>query len=476
MLKFDNWALIADVKLLARERDNLTTTLLVSGDLPQGWAWDLLITAGQNRNIIRLEEMTGGVGVVLTAEMLAEQGYYRMQLRGTRGEEVKHTNITSVYVGESMSGDKMWPIIPSEFTQLEARVNADADRAEDAAQAAEDAAIRQPYPNPDTGTWWTWDAETGAYKDTGEPYSGGGSGEAGQDGGYYAPSVDDDGNLTWTPSKDDMPQVEGANIKGPAGPQGPAGADGKDGAQGPQGEQGVQGPPGEKGDTGPQGEKGDKGDTGAQGPKGDTGETGPAGATGATPNLQIGEVTTLDAGSDATASITGTAENPLLNLGIPKGADGRGGSEKAWTLLGSVTLDENVVSVTMPVTNCREYLVLLDVINDDAGNAGNRAAMIVLNANGLTGRVITSGGVLAASGKRAAVIHVNKVGDNFGVGYSFSNSNGNGIFTGGLVNASSTNVSSCVWPDEVTSIKITNFNESGDYYFGVGSKFEIYGR
>ena len=100
MLKFDNWALIADGKLLARERDNLTTTLLVSGDLPQGWAWDLLITAGQNRNIIRLEEMTGGVGVVLTAEMLAEQGYYRMQLRGTRGEEVKHTNITSVYVGE----------------------------------------------------------------------------------------------------------------------------------------------------------------------------------------------------------------------------------------------------------------------------------------------------------------------------------------------------------------------------------------
>lgn len=340
MLKFDNWALIADDKLLARERDNLTTTLLVSGDLPQGWAWDLLITAGQNRNIIRLEEMTGGVGVVLTAEMLAEQGYYRMQLRGTRGEEVKHTNITSVYVGESMSGDKMWPTIPSEFTQLEARVNADADRAEDAAQAAEDAAIRQPYPNPDTGTWWTWDAETGAYKDTGEPYSGGGSGEAGQDGGYYAPSVDDAGNLTWTPSKDDMPQVEGANIKGPAGPQGPAGADGKDGAQGPQGEQGVQGPPGEKGDTGPQGEKGDKGDTGAQGPKGEKGETGPQGATGATPNLQIGSVETLGAGSDATASITGTPENPLLNLGIPKGADGAGGGEKAWTLLGTVDCSE----------------------------------------------------------------------------------------------------------------------------------------
>ena len=340
MIRFTDWHIQLDGALLARQYDNLSAALIVAGEIPDGWTWDLRVTAGQNRNIIRLEEMTGGVGVVLTAEMLAEQGYYRMQLRGTRGEEVKHTNITSVYVGESMSGDKMWPTIPSEFSQLEARVNADADRAEDAAQAAEDAAIRQPYPNPDTGTWWTWDAETGAYKDTGEPYSGGGSGEAGQDGGYYAPGVDDDGNLTWTPSKADMPPVEGANIKGPAGPQGPAGADGKDGSQGPQGEQGVQGPPGEKGDTGPQGEKGDKGDTGAQGPKGDTGETGPAGATGATPNLQIGEVTTLDAGSDATASITGTPENPLLNLGIPKGTDGGGGSEKVWTLLGTVDCSE----------------------------------------------------------------------------------------------------------------------------------------
>ena len=40
---------------------------------------------------------------------------------------------------------------------------------------------------------------------------------------------------------------------------------------------------------------------------------------------QIGTVTTLPAGSNATASMGGTAENPLLNLGIPKGADGQGG-------------------------------------------------------------------------------------------------------------------------------------------------------
>lgn len=51
---------------------------------------------------------------------------------------------------------------------------------------------------------------------------------------------------------------------------------------------------------------------------------GPAGPTGATPNIQIGTVETLAAGSPATASVTGTPENPLLNLGIPQGLPGSG--------------------------------------------------------------------------------------------------------------------------------------------------------
>ena len=49
------------------------------------------------------------------------------------------------------------------------------------------------------------------------------------------------------------------------------------------------------------------------------------GENGAVPDIQIGTVTTLPAGSNATASMGGTAENPLLNLGIPRGADGQGG-------------------------------------------------------------------------------------------------------------------------------------------------------
>lgn len=67
-----------------------------------------------------------------------------------------------------------------------------------------------------------------------------------------------------------------------------------------------------------------RGEKGNPGDKGDPGEKGDPGPTGATPNIQIGTVQTLEPGQQATASMTGTPENPLLNLGIPKGATGGG--------------------------------------------------------------------------------------------------------------------------------------------------------
>ena len=57
-------------------------------------------------------------------------------------------------------------------------------------------------------------------------------------------------------------------------------------------------------------------------PRGEKGETGRPGATGVTPHLSIGTVTTLEPGENATAEIMGTDEAPVLNLGIPRGADG----------------------------------------------------------------------------------------------------------------------------------------------------------
>lgn len=45
------------------------------------------------------------------------------------------------------------------------------------------------------------------------------------------------------------------------------------------------------------------------------------GPAGPTPNLQIGTVTTAEPGSEAEATIRGTAEDPIMDLKIPRGAD-----------------------------------------------------------------------------------------------------------------------------------------------------------
>ena len=115
-------------------------------------------------------------------------------------------------------------------------------------------------------------AEGTAYTLEEIPTGGGGTGQPGadgEDGGYYTPSVDTAGNLSWTPSKVGMPSVPEANIRGPEGPQGdtgPAGPAGADGAQGPAGPQGETGPAGPEGPQGPQGDTGPQGPTGPEGP------------------------------------------------------------------------------------------------------------------------------------------------------------------------------------------------------------------
>ena len=64
------------------------------------------------------------------------------------------------------------------------------------------------------------------------------------------------------------------------------------------------------------------GPTGPIGPTGPTGPTGPAGIDGETPSITIGTVTTGDPGTEASATITGTTPNFILNLTIPQGPTG----------------------------------------------------------------------------------------------------------------------------------------------------------
>lgn len=80
--------------------------------------------------------------------------------------------------------------------------------------------------------------------------------------------------------------------------------------------------------------KGEKGDKGDPGDKGDafvyedfTQEELDDLAEAATPRFQIGIVSTLAPGSQATATITGDPQNPSLNLGIPRGDTGATGPQ-----------------------------------------------------------------------------------------------------------------------------------------------------
>ena len=136
---------------VARQYDDNSRRLVVTGDLPEGWAWSMLVRAGgcaQYLNIISLGPVDGGVGVTLTADMVPISGYYTMQLRGTNVGQTRHTNAVVVTIPASLSGDAQWPEVPSEFSQIEANI----------------IALNQHPPIPgDEGYWLTWDLSTGAY-------------------------------------------------------------------------------------------------------------------------------------------------------------------------------------------------------------------------------------------------------------------------------------------------------------------------
>ena len=160
------------------------------------------------------------------------------------------------------------------------------------------------------GNWYLGSTDTGKPSRgadgtpgaTGAPGKDGAPGADGKDG--ITPTIGKNGN--WYLGSTDT----GKPSRGAGGTPGAAGAPGKDGSPGADGKDGITPAIGENGNW-------YLGNT-------DTGKPS-RGENGAVPDIQIGTVTTLPAGSDATASMGGTAENPLLNLGIPRGADGQGG-------------------------------------------------------------------------------------------------------------------------------------------------------
>lgn len=341
MIHFDDWLLKADAgPVIARQYDNLTRRLEILGDIPEGWSWTLLVQADKHLDIIALAPMEGGLGVDLTKEMLAIGGYHTLQLKGTKGELVRHTNqLHNVLIPASLSGDANWPEVPSEFSQAEARIRE----------------LNEHPPIPgDGGYWLVWDLERDEYVTSDLPLPDVSVGPQGPEGPQG-------------------PQGE----PGPAGPQGepgPQGEKGEQGEPGPQGEtgpagpEGPQGPQGEKGDTGPQGaqgEKGEKGDTGPQGPQGPKGDTGAAGPQGE-PGPQ-GETGPAGAGVPPADDVP---TDYLLSVGGWVPPPSGGGSAPACQVW-DVTVEENVISYTIPVDDPTAYDYYIYQVSRPSGWAGN---------------------------------------------------------------------------------------------------------
>lgn len=161
MIQFQDWTIRAEGQVLARQYDNLIRELRIEGDMPEGWDWDLLVQAEEMLDIIRLTPGENSLSVTLTAEMLALSGFYLLQLRGTQGEKVRHTNSIRVFVPESLSGDAQWPELPTAFSQAESDIR--------------ELNAHPPIPG-ENGFWQLWDLETEQYLPTELPLPAGGTG------------------------------------------------------------------------------------------------------------------------------------------------------------------------------------------------------------------------------------------------------------------------------------------------------------
>ena len=334
---FAEWTISPRQGIVGRQYDNLSHSLVVEGELPSGYTWDMLVEAKGKYNIIPLSATATGATASLTADQLAfGNTYYAFQLRGTSGEIIHHTNAVQVYVPDTIVGPGTWPVLPTEFSKAEANIK--------------ELNAHPPVPG-ENGYWMLWDLDTHSYVQSqlvvpelhieiGETTTGkpGTPASVTNSGTNTAPVLNftipegEKGDAatiqvgTVTASEPGSePQVKNSGTENaavfdfvlPTGQTGPTGQAATIEVAGTV-----------TGEPGTQASVENVGTTGAAKlrftiPRGNTGQN------GATPTIAVGTVTTLDPGQDATAEITGKTPNLVLSLGIPQGQPGKDGTE--WT-------------------------------------------------------------------------------------------------------------------------------------------------
>ena len=332
---FSQWLISPRQGVVGRQYDNLSHSLVVEGELPSGYTWDMLVEAKGKYNIIPLSATAAGATASLTADQLAfGNTYYAFQLRGTSGEIIHHTNAVQVYVPDTIVGPGTWPVLPTEFSKAEANIK--------------ELNAHPPVPG-ENGYWMLWDLDTHSYVQsqlvvpglhieigettTGEP---GTPANVTNSGTNTAPVLNftipegEKGDAatiqvgTVTASEPGSePQVKNSGTENAAVfdfvlPRGQTGPTGQAAT--------IEVESTATGEPGTQASVKNVGTTGAAKlrftiPRGNTGQN------GVTPTLAAGNVETLEPDQPATASVTGDGPEYQINLGIPQGKTGETGAQ-----------------------------------------------------------------------------------------------------------------------------------------------------
>ena len=331
---FSQWLISPRQGVVGRQYDNLSHSLVVEGELPSGYTWDVLVEAKGKYNIIPLSATATGATASLTADQLAfGNTYYAFQLRGTSGEIIHHTNAVQVYVPDTIVGPGTWPVLPTEFSKAEANIK--------------ELNAHPPVPG-ENGYWMLWDLDTHSYVQSQLVVPGLhieiGETTTGKPG--TPASVTNSGTNTAPVLNFTIPEGEkgdAATIQVGTVTASEPGSEPKVKNSGTENAavfdfvlpRGQTGPTGQAatievestatGEPGTQASVENVGTTGAVKlrftiPRGNTGQN------GATPTLAAGNVETLEPGQPATASVTGEGPAYQINLGIPRGQTGAQGA------------------------------------------------------------------------------------------------------------------------------------------------------
>ena len=163
-----------DSKNLAFEKNSGVDEIVVTVDTDESWSYKLDVkypdkyNVGNDAlyNVIDLDRNGNICSVILTSKMLPFNGKYTMQLRGTSGDKVYHSDTFEAWVKYSIEPRSTYDPIPSEFYQIEAKLDDKVNEAKQYAENAETASTRMPKISSDK-TWLIWDVGTGDYVDTG---------------------------------------------------------------------------------------------------------------------------------------------------------------------------------------------------------------------------------------------------------------------------------------------------------------------